>query len=95
MAAYLIVDVSVTDPERYEQYKQMVPPTLALYGGSFVVRGGKTETLEGDWVPNRVVVLQFPSMAHAKRWWSSKEYAPALKLRQQSARTQMIVVEGV
>ena len=95
MSAYIIVEVSVNDPVRYENYKKMVPPTLAAYGGRFVVRGGTAQTLEGDWQPARVVVLEFPSVERAKQWWASSEFAPALKLRQETASTRMIVVEGV
>jgi uncharacterized protein (DUF1330 family) len=73
----------------------MVPPTLTPYGGRFIVRGGATETLEGDWSPQRIVILEFPSVAQAKAWWASAEYAEAKALRQATARTQMIVVEGV
>ena len=95
MPAYIIVEVEVTDPAGYEGYKTMVPPTLAAYGGRFVVRGGACETLEGSWQPKRVVVLEFPSVARAREWWGSAEYGPAKALRQRTAKTQMIVVEGI
>ena len=95
MSAYIIVQVAVTDPAGYESYKKMVPPTLAPYGGKFAVRGGACETLEGDWQPERVVVLEFPTAAGARQWWASDEYAAAKALRQRTASTQMIVVEGV
>ncbi len=94
MPAYVLVQVDVTDPETYEQYKPLVPPTIAQYGGRFVVRGGKTESLEGSWSPKRLVVVEFPSVEQAKKWWSSSEYAPAKALRQRSAKTEMIVIEG-
>jgi uncharacterized protein (DUF1330 family) len=95
MAAYVVVEIEVLDKDRYENYKQMVPPTLAPYGGRFVVRGGAVETLEGDWSPQRFVLLEFPSVEQAKAWWASAEYAEAKALRQATARTQMIVVAGV
>jgi uncharacterized protein (DUF1330 family) len=95
MPAYLIVEVEVTDPAGYAGYKKMVPPTLAAYGGRFLVRGGECETLEGEWRPKRIVVLEFPSVARAKEWWASPEYRAAKALRQRTAKTQMIVVEGV
>jgi uncharacterized protein (DUF1330 family) len=95
MAAYIIVDVKITDPEVYAQYRQLTPASIAAYGGRFIVRGGPTETLEGDWSPGRVVVLEFESVARAKAWWASAEYAAAKALRQRSATTRMIVVEGV
>ena len=94
MAAYIVVEVEVLDSARYENYKPMVPPSLAPYGGRFMVRGGKTETLEGTWSPKRFVIIEFPSLEKAKAWWASEEYAEAKALRQATARTQMIVVEG-
>ena len=95
MAAYIVVEVDVHDAERYEDYKRLVPPTLAQYGGRFIVRGGASETLEGDWSPGRVVIFEFPSAEQARAWWDSPEYAPAKALRQATAHTQMILVEGV
>jgi uncharacterized protein (DUF1330 family) len=94
MRAYIIVEVEVREPHRYEDYKRMVPASLALYGGRFLVRGGKAELLEGNEPPKRIVVLEFPSMEKAKAWWSSAEYAEAKALRQATARARMIVVEG-
>jgi uncharacterized protein (DUF1330 family) len=73
----------------------MVPPSLAAYGGKFLVRGGRVETLEGDWSPKRFVMVEFPSVERAKAWWDSAGYAGAKALRQATAKTQMIVVEGV
>lgn len=95
MAAYVIVQVEVEDPVRYEDYKPMVPPSLASYGGRFMVRGGKVETLEGDWAPTRFVMMEFPSVEKAKAWWDSPEYKDAKALRQATSKTQMIVVEGI
>lgn len=95
MLAYVVVEVEVLDADRYETYKRMVPPSLAAYGGRFIVRGGAAETLEGTWSPKRLVILEFPSVERAKAWWESTEYAEAKKLRQATARTQMIIVEGV
>ena len=94
MPAYLVVEVEVKDPVRYEDYKKMVPPSLEAYGGRFVVRGGKVEALEGNWAPKRFVIVEFPSLEKAKAWWASEEYAEAKALRQATANTQMIVVEG-
>jgi len=95
MPAYIVVEVEVEDPVRYEDYKKMVPQSLVAYGGRFLVRGGKVENLEGDWSPKRFVMLEFPSVEQGKAWWSSPEYAEAKALRQATAKTQMIVVEGV
>lgn len=95
MPAYLIAEVEVTDPAGYEEYKRRVPASLAAYGGRFVVRGGACDTLEGAWQPSRIVVLEFPSVARARQWWVSAEYRAAKTLRQRTATTKMIVVEGV
>ncbi len=93
--AYVIAIVDITDPVRYENYRQMVLPTITAYGGRFVARGGRTEVLEGDWAPRRVVIVEFPSLERAKEWWSSEEYADAKALRQATSEGTLIVVEGV
>ena len=95
MAAYVIVDVTINDPVEYEAYKKLTPASIAAYNGKFIVRGGQTEILEGDWQPGRVVLLEFPTLAIAKAWWTSKEYAVAKTIRQRVAKTKMIVVEGI
>ncbi len=95
MAAYVIAEIDVTDPAGYEEYRRLGPPTIAAYGGKFVVRGGKVEVLEGDWMPKRLVMLEFESVERAKEWWSSKEYSKAKQVRHKTAITNMIVVEGV
>jgi uncharacterized protein (DUF1330 family) len=95
MPAYVIVDVEIIDTEKYEAYKKLVPASLEKYGGRFCVRGGRLQNLEGDWRPQRFVILEFPSSQQAKAWWDSEEYAPAKALRQQASRTQMILVEGI
>ena len=95
MAAYVVVDVQVNDPVRYEEYRKTVAPTLAAYGGRFLVRGGKVEVLEGTWSPNRLVIVEFPDVATAKAWWGSAEYANPKAVRQSASHTEMIVVEGV
>lgn len=94
MAAYVITEIDITDPQGYEEYKKMGPPTVAAYGGKFIARGGKTEVLEGSWNPKRVVILQFESVEQAKKWWASKEYSVAKQVRHKTAVTNMIVVEG-
>ncbi len=95
MKTYVIVDVKITDPSRYEDYKKLTPASLLPYDGKFLVRGGQSETLEGSWKPGRVVILEFPSAQKARAWWSSEGYAPAKALRQSASVTQMILVEGV
>lgn len=95
MPAYIIVQVSVRDPKRYEDYKPMVQPSLAAYGGRFLVRSGKAQTMEGSWQPERFVILEFDDADRAKAWWNSEEYREAKSLRQATADTEMILVEGV
>jgi uncharacterized protein (DUF1330 family) len=95
MAAYLIAEVDVHDAALFEEYRKRVPATIAKHGGKYVVRGGATETLEGGWTPKRVVVLEFPSMDQARKWYGSSDYAPALALRLKAATTKAILVEGL
>lgn len=95
MTAYVIVDINVTDPARYEDYKRLAAPTVELYGGKYIARGGKTETLEGDWSPTRLVILQFDNTEQAKNWLNSTEYSQARNLRHETAISQMVVIEGV
>ncbi|MBP9926831.1 MAG: DUF1330 domain-containing protein [Cyclobacteriaceae bacterium] len=95
MPAYIIVEVTVHNPTEYEDYKKLTPGSLKNYQGKFIVRGGKTESLEGEWNPQRIVVLEFPTPEQAKSWWASEEYAPGKALRQRTAHTKMIMVEGL
>jgi uncharacterized protein (DUF1330 family) len=95
MAAYVIADLTIMDPQGFEQYRQMVPATIAKYGGKYVVRGGKLETLEGSWEPQRLVILEFESAERAKEWWASEDYREAKALRQRTAQTNLLIVEGV
>ena len=95
MSAYVIVDIEVADPTGYADYKELAPAAVALYGGKYIARGGKSETLEGDWPINRLVILEFPTMEQAKAWLNSPEYAPARALRHKYASSKMVVVEGI
>jgi uncharacterized protein (DUF1330 family) len=95
MSALVIVEVSIHDPELYETYKKLTPGTIAAFDGKFVVRGGKTVTLEGGWNPERIVVLEFSSVERAKEWWNSASYTEAKSIRQRAAQTKMIIVESV
>ena len=95
MAAFVIVDIDVQDPVEYAKYKDMAAPVVAAFGGKYLARGGKTETLEGDWVAKRLVILEFENAARAKEWLNSKEYSAARALRHKTATSNMIVVDGV
>ncbi len=95
MAGYVIVEIEVTDPVGYEEYKKMAGATVAKYGGKYIVRGGASETLEGDWQPKRIVILEFESVQRAKDWLNCAEYEEPRKMRHRTAKTKMIVVEGI
>jgi uncharacterized protein (DUF1330 family) len=94
MSGYVIADVEVTDPVQYEEYRRMVPASVAAYGGRFVVRGGAFEVLEGDWQPKRLVVLEFPSVEQARAWYDSEEYRAAKALRLRTANSSVVIVAG-
>ena len=95
MSAYVVVQVDIKDPVRYADYKEMVPASLEKYGGKFLVRGGKTHTMEGGWAPKRFVLVEFPTVEHAKAWWDSPEYRAARDLRWATAESQLIIAEGI
>lgn len=95
MSAFVILDITVTDPELFEQYKQRAPATIEAFGGKYLARGGHAEALEGDWMPNRIVILEFESTETAKKWLDSPEYREARAMRQQAATSNTIVVDGV
>jgi uncharacterized protein (DUF1330 family) len=95
MAAYLIADVDVTDAAAFEEYRTKVPATEERYGGRYLGRGGATKVLEGDWEPHRLVILEFPDMASLMNWYNSPEYAPLKAIRERSAKTRIITLEGV
>jgi len=95
MAAYLIVDIDVRDPERYAEYVKAVPPTIAKFGGKYLARGGRAERLEGEWSPKRFVVLEFPTYERAKEWWACEDYRGPKALRQAASAANMILVEGI
>lgn len=95
MAAYFMADLDIKDQAGFEEYRKVVPRTIEKYGGRYLVRGGKVEVLEGQWSPKRVVVVEFPSVEQAKRWYTSEEYREPKSLRFKTARTNLILVEGV
>ena len=95
MPGYMIADVTVTDPEGFEEYRKLVSATIETYGGRYLVRGGATETVEGDWNPSRLVVLEFDSVDQARAWYYSDEYAGPKEMRHNSATTNAIFAEGM
>ena len=94
MPGYLIADITVTDQEGFDAYRKEVPDTIAKYGGEYVIRGGVAEALEGDWTPNRIVVLKFESLARAKEWYNSEEYQRIIGLRLDSSKGEIIFVDA-
>ena len=95
MSAYVIADITVNDQERYEDYKKLAPPSITAFGGKYLARGGKVEKLEGNWEPDRVVILEFESIEKAEEWIDSQEYREARALRHKTASSNMIVVEAL
>ena len=94
MGAYVILDIDVKDPVTYKEYADQAPATVAMYGGQYLARAGRTEKLEGDWAPKRLVILQFESLERARQWLDSAEYAPIKRLRHQAAVSNVVVIEG-
>lgn len=95
MPAYLIAEVDVTDPAAYEAYRKQVPPLIAKYGGRYLVRGGKVESKEGGWTPPRFVIVEFPSMEQARKFYDSPEYGPVLAIRKKASKSRLILAEGL
>jgi uncharacterized protein (DUF1330 family) len=95
MSAYVIASITVNDAASFEEYRAQVPATIAKHGGRYLARGGRVERLEGSWSPARLVVIEFPSLEQARRWYDSEEYRGPKALRMKCAMTDVIVVEGV
>lgn len=94
MAAYLIANVDVRDRDGFESYREKVPSVIEKFGGRYLVRGGEVHPKEGDFGLKRLVVLEFPSMEAARRFYDSPDYAPLLQLRLDSAASDVVLVEG-
>jgi uncharacterized protein (DUF1330 family) len=94
MRGYVIVSVDIKDTVRYEDYKKMVPGSLARYGGRFLVRGGRVHVREGQRQPGRFVILEFPTVEQAHAWYESPEYAPAKALRHATSTAELFIAEG-
>lgn len=94
MSAYIVGRVDIRDPEAYREYMRHTPRVLNRFEGRFVVRGGKTEMLEGNEETRRLVVIEFPSMDHAKRFYGSEEYQKTKMLREGSGDAQFVLVDG-
>ena len=95
MAAYIVADLDIKDPDTFSGYRSQVPEIIAKYGGKFIVRGGEVEKVEGDWDLNRMVILEFPDMAALREFWDSDDYKAILPLRLTAADSRVIFVDGV
>jgi uncharacterized protein (DUF1330 family) len=96
MAAYLIADTRITDPEGYEEYKALARPIAESFGGEYIARGGEMVVADDQlWSPTRLVVIRFPDLDTARRFLASDEYAPARALRHRYAESTVVVVEGL
>ena len=95
MAAYVIAEVNITNPEGYKAYAAVVPATIEKYGGRFLARGGKAHPLEGDWPECRRVIIEFPSVEAARKWWDSPEYEEPMALRRANSKGRLLLIEGV
>ncbi|MGA3048041.1 MAG: DUF1330 domain-containing protein [Terracidiphilus sp.] len=95
MAAYLFANINIFDQKTYDNFNSQVQPTIEKFGGRFLVRAGKHETLEGTWMPTRIVLIEFPDMAALKSWYQSSDYAPLIQLRHASAYCDVVTLQGV
>ena len=95
MPGYVIADVEVTDAAVFEEYRKLVPATIEAFGGRYIVRGGESEVVEGEWTPHRTVIIEFPSFEQAKAWHASEEYAAPKQMRIDSTNSSVIIVEGL
>jgi uncharacterized protein (DUF1330 family) len=94
MPAYVIAEIETTDPAKMEEYRKRAPASVAAFQGKYIARGGTTAVLEGSWTPSRIVILEFPSLDQAKRWYASPEYAHAKEARKGGGTMRVIAVEG-
>ena len=95
MPAYVLAEIEITNPEGYKEYTTHVPATIAKYGGRFVVRGGKAQVLEGEWPERRRVLIEFPTVDAARKWFDSPEYEKPKALRQANSKGRLLLLEGI
>ena len=95
MSVYLVAQIDITDPDTFKKYGERVAPTVEQYGGRYLVRGGSMENLEAKFTRSRLVIIEFDSKESAKRWYTSPEYGPLIKLRQQASEGEVLIVDGV
>ena len=95
MTAYFIIQINITKPDNYKNYIEQVTPIVKKFGGEYIIRGGKSENIEGNWPYERTVVLKFPSYEMVKKWHSSEEYRPIKKIREDNSECNAIIIEGL
>ena len=93
MAAYLIVDINVVDRSKFKEYAKAVQRTVAAYGGRYLCKWGKPETLEGEWGAGKIVLIEFETAEQAQRWWDSEEYRPLKALRREASKTRVLLAD--
>ncbi len=94
MSAFVILDLSIHDPEEFVKYQKLAPPTVSAYNGKFIVRGGHLTPLEGEWKPERLVIIEFETVEKAKEWYNSEAYKNASIHRNNAATSKILIVEG-
>ena len=94
MAAYVVVDIEITDPDAFQQYVSVAGPIVAKYGGRLLAAGPPVATLEGGWHPQRVTLIEFPSVEHARQWHRAPEYQAPKQLRQRAAKSRMVLLDA-
>ena len=94
MLAYLIADIEVTNPEGYATYRPLAAASVSKHGGRFIARGGAIDALEGGWTPSRVIIIEFPSMDAAQKFYHSDDYQAALKVRLANSKGRVVIVDG-
>jgi len=94
MPAYVLAEIEITNADGYKEYTTTVPATIEQYGGKFIVRGGKAHVLEGEWPERRRVIIEFPSLEAARKWWDSPEYAKPKALRKANSKGRLLLIEG-
>ena len=94
MSAYAILQIYITNKENYKEYLNQVTSIVKKHQGEYIVRGGKSEVVEGEWNYQRTVVVKFPSYDAAIQWYNSEEYAPIKKIREDNSEGNCIIIEG-
>ncbi|HEX5265779.1 MAG TPA: DUF1330 domain-containing protein [Acidimicrobiales bacterium] len=95
MTAYVVIDVQSTDEAKAARYRELSGPSVERHGGRFLVRGGPFDVLEGDWVPTRLVIVEFASVEAAREWYESEDYLEARAVRAGAGAWRMVVVDGL